>query len=179
MLNLRQCWWPEVSTWWPFSCSQSSHLWASLLSEQRTVGSSEQSRGVPLPLQLLSSLRSMPRKIMLQHLSASLLSMAPTQDTGSHLLIYSAVSFRRNCRVGTAQGCPMEKGRYRSNSSWCSTGIMLIYFPQCHGFFGECDLIGNCAVLHFGDVEGLDFRSDSMLQEWKRWFYTFLSRVIK
>lgn len=107
------------------------------------ISSSEQSLAAPLPLQLLSSLSSMPRKNpALAPQCFSPLYDSYTRHRGTtHSLIYPAVSFRRNCRVGNTQGCPMEKGRYISNCSWCSTGSMLICFSQCHGFFGECDLI--------------------------------------
>lgn len=89
MFNLRQCWWLEVSTW-PFTCSQSSHLWASVLCVFFPTSSSEQSLAVPLLLQLLSSLSSMPRKNPLFGcLSASLLSMTPTQDRGAQHILWS------------------------------------------------------------------------------------------
>lgn len=171
MFNLRQCWWPEVSTW-PFTCSQSSHLWASLLCVFFPTSSSEQSLAVPLLLQLLPSLSSMPRKKPCLGASVLLSSLWLPHKT-AHPLIYPAVSFRRNWRVGNTQGYIMEKGRYISNRS-CSTGTMLICFLQCQGFFGECDLLWNYAALHFGEVEGLDFRSHTLLQEFTRWFYTYL-----
>lgn len=81
-----------VAFWW---LSKQKSLWASLLCLFFPTGSSEQSLAVPLPRQrvMLSSSLSEPlssipaKKILLWHLSASLLSMTPTRDTGTqHLL---------------------------------------------------------------------------------------------
>lgn len=179
MLNLKQCWWPEVSTWQPFTCSQSSHLRASLLCLFFPTASSEQSLAVPLPFQLLPSLSSMLRKFLLQHLGASLLFMTLTQDMGVQHILWSTQLCLSGGAVecGTCGAALWKRVGIYLIAARCSTGTMLICFPQCHGFFGECDLIENYAVLHFGQVEGFDFRRDTLLQEWTRWFYSFLSRV--
>lgn len=104
------------------------------------------------------------KKILLQHLGASLLPVTSTWDVGlCRPHSWEAVSCRRNCRVGNVQDLPMGKGGDVFNKKHFFTV-----------FWGDFDLIWQCRVLYSSEVEGSDSRSITLLQEWTRWLRTLV-----
>lgn len=114
-------------------------LWASLLCLFFFTGSSKQSLAVSLPQQwvvLSSSLSSVSDQCLQKSPALAPQCFSPwllheTWGLSTSFIFYPAVSCRSSYRMGTCRAA-----LWKSNSSQCSAGTMIVCFPQCHSYFG-------------------------------------------